>query len=940
MGSFTDQIPKFNPYIQQLPVEAMVAVGMEKQKRYDEGVQKIQTSIDNIAGLSVSKDVEKAYLQSKLNELGNNLKGFAAADFSNSQMVNSVTGMTNQLASDPYIQTAVNSSAKRKKEIEFMEKAREKGELTPQNEAYFAKRDSAWANNTELGQSYNAKYNPYFDWKKFTKETFDALKIDELSSDKIFELDANGNPKIDKATGKPILSQYMTTLKEEGYKPERLQAAITQIFSDPRVNQQLSIDGEYSYRGVSEENMIQMATRQTNVLKNSLEDDLDELSLQLNISPNDPEVLQAIKKRQDAIASLPELLKTQAQEIVDNPDGARANLYKEKTKLDYTTMFNFSKKSEEIKRSPAFDVQFELQKETNRRSEWGQEFQFKKEQAAIQNAQKSEELRLKGIETSSKSDKNKTGGYAFVPGTESTEYDEVAVFENNYQSSKSQFENTNVELVWQARFASGDETKINANNQKLTNLTNSLIANGTPPEMAEFEAKKSLIAGAAKASGKEYNTYMSELTTRAEQMYNDPKNKTTFSKNNPNASRYFETFQNSKANFEGTKRQYDDVNKQSIDDFLSKMDSIPVTEKQIRVGDKLMTLTKQDRDDLALIAKLESKSLASEIYGTDQYEAFAQAAKTARNNMIARGKGELIDAFLNNFVEDKKNRTINTGPYNPLTQRRKGSNEEYAKYLKTAGIFDGVYKAYDAINDETFAESMKNRAGIIRRISQKDPNMVASILPSDKVDATSIKTAYSNLVRVATFYKTNENLSTGNNMDDFISGVLNSKPEDSSKYQIGIENTGAGPRAYLMDLDNNKLYITNTESKEIFKVDVDTMYEPSQIKAIKSTITNNQGKSIKSDLGNTSTYRSPAIMNTKDFPGLAGMNNYDAKVHFEYNYSTGEYFPYVYIRSGNVEHVEPMEGNTSLNYLISQGLPSLISGPAIDELLILRGKKK
>ena len=45
MASFTDNIPQFNPYVQQLPVEAMVSVGMEKQRRYDEGLQKIQSNI-------------------------------------------------------------------------------------------------------------------------------------------------------------------------------------------------------------------------------------------------------------------------------------------------------------------------------------------------------------------------------------------------------------------------------------------------------------------------------------------------------------------------------------------------------------------------------------------------------------------------------------------------------------------------------------------------------------------------------------------------------------------------------------------------------------------------------------------------------------------------------------------------------------------------------
>ena len=100
MASFTDSIPQFNPYVQQLPVEAMVQVGMQKQKQYDEGIQKIQTNIDNIAGLEVTRDVDKAYLQSKLNQLGNDLTTVAAGDFYNFQLVNSVNEMTNQIVRD------------------------------------------------------------------------------------------------------------------------------------------------------------------------------------------------------------------------------------------------------------------------------------------------------------------------------------------------------------------------------------------------------------------------------------------------------------------------------------------------------------------------------------------------------------------------------------------------------------------------------------------------------------------------------------------------------------------------------------------------------------------------------------------------------------------------------------------------------------------------
>ena len=61
MASFTDAITQFNPYVAQLPVEAMKEVGMYKQAKYEEGVQKIQGEIDKISGLDVVRDIDKQY---------------------------------------------------------------------------------------------------------------------------------------------------------------------------------------------------------------------------------------------------------------------------------------------------------------------------------------------------------------------------------------------------------------------------------------------------------------------------------------------------------------------------------------------------------------------------------------------------------------------------------------------------------------------------------------------------------------------------------------------------------------------------------------------------------------------------------------------------------------------------------------------------------------
>ena len=128
MASFTDQqLTPFTPYVAQLPVQSMVQVGMQKQAQYDQGVQKIQTQIDNVAGMDIANDVQKKYLQSKLDELGGKLKTVAAGDFSNQQLVNSVGGMATSIVKDPTIQNAVYSTQRAKTELETGEAAYKAG---------------------------------------------------------------------------------------------------------------------------------------------------------------------------------------------------------------------------------------------------------------------------------------------------------------------------------------------------------------------------------------------------------------------------------------------------------------------------------------------------------------------------------------------------------------------------------------------------------------------------------------------------------------------------------------------------------------------------------------------------------------------------------------------------------------------------------------------
>lgn len=243
MASFTDIIPQFNPYVQQLPVEAMVQVGMEKQKRYDEGIQKIQTQIDNIAGLDVIRDVDKAYLQSKLNELGNNLKSVAAGDFSNFQLVNSVGGMANQIIKDPNIVSALSSTKAYRKGLEDMAALTKEGKGSASRDWDFKSKASKWLNSSDLGETFSATYKPYTNYKKNSLEVLKGLTKNKNITEDAFDFDSKGNMIIKDA----ILRKEMA-----GISPEQIQQALL-VGLTPDDWEQMSVDGRYNYANVDDQ---------------------------------------------------------------------------------------------------------------------------------------------------------------------------------------------------------------------------------------------------------------------------------------------------------------------------------------------------------------------------------------------------------------------------------------------------------------------------------------------------------------------------------------------------------------------------------------------------------------------------------------------------------------------------------------------------------------
>jgi hypothetical protein len=275
MASFTDAISTFNPYVSQLPVDAMVKVGMYKQQKYDEGVQKIQGYIDNIAGLDVAKGPQKEYLQSKLNELGSNLKNVAAGDFSNQQVVNSVAGMATQLIKDPIIRNAVSSTQRLRQGQEELEEARKAGKSDKNNEDMFADEANRWLNDGSLDSSFRGRYTPYTDITKLVKEGLVGAGLSGDIAEQMFITEPGTNkprmyyetvknPKTGKNERVAVGYKYadIKTVEKISSNKEAVYAVLDNVMNRGDVKEQLRIDGWATYRNTDPDLLLEPLKRE------------------------------------------------------------------------------------------------------------------------------------------------------------------------------------------------------------------------------------------------------------------------------------------------------------------------------------------------------------------------------------------------------------------------------------------------------------------------------------------------------------------------------------------------------------------------------------------------------------------------------------------------------------------------------------------------------
>lgn len=348
MASFTDkQIPTFNPYVQQLPVQAMVEVGMQKQKQYDEGVQKIQTQINNVAGLDFYKDVDKTYLQSKLNALGNNLRGVAGGDFSNSQLVTSVGGMVSQIGKDSFIQNGVSSTAKLRKQLTEMDRYKKEGKSDKNNEQFFYEKfvnpylNSGLTDDRGAPIAFSGEYSPYVNITEEIQKQVKDAGIESSILEQMFQTDTQGNIKFNPATGEALPARTMTHV-EESSNAKAVQAIINNVLKQGNVQNQIHIDAWANTKNVPVESILSVFATKYEGVFSEIDQSLGQLNTLLTgkTTPEQKLALEAQKKKlSDERITYEKQYTDLAELATKSPDAFKESYYRTNFQNSLVTQF-------------------------------------------------------------------------------------------------------------------------------------------------------------------------------------------------------------------------------------------------------------------------------------------------------------------------------------------------------------------------------------------------------------------------------------------------------------------------------------------------------------------------------------------------------------------------------------------------------------------------
>lgn len=356
MASFTDDVQRFNPYVQQVPVDAYNRAELYRQGKYDAGVQAVQSYVDQTTGLDVDPKY-KDYLQNSVNSLQDQVRKVGKADFSDMQLVNQIGGAASKIVGDSTVQAGIQSAANLKNQQTARAQAQKEGKSSVENDAYLDDQYAAWRQDPDLKNPFSGKYVQYTDLNKKWLEVVKSLHADDRLNDIPFETFQKPDGTVGVNYNK--MSDVMMKLGISGLESSKIQNAISATMT-PGDLQQLAISAKYAFRGYTPDDMVKASDSkyQSNVkdITSKLADAQKELPTLVGNTARSKYLNDIINDYKNQLDPVKGSLAMQHQNDVDaiknDPDGAKTQLYKNGFMSEFSNAFSWKKDTTEYTKSP------------------------------------------------------------------------------------------------------------------------------------------------------------------------------------------------------------------------------------------------------------------------------------------------------------------------------------------------------------------------------------------------------------------------------------------------------------------------------------------------------------------------------------------------------------------------------------------------------------
>lgn len=283
IASFTDSpIVPLAPYRPSVDLNIMNTALQYKQQHYDANVQKIQSTVDNVAGLDIYRPVDKQYLQDRVGELTSKLNEIGGSDFSSATVVDQAVGMAAPLYKDQNIINAVTSTSAIKKLIGDQKQLKNKHpELySAQNEWWDSREVQKYLASGKVGDTYNGgtEATQYYDWHKPIDEVLDKME-----------------PGVDYTINSDGKFQYFIN-KTKITLPSDVEDTVNRIIDgDPRIQNQMKIDAQYTYKDYDAPSLKKHINTYYDAQINQHQALIDEYNAKLDTDPTNKEAQEKMK---------------------------------------------------------------------------------------------------------------------------------------------------------------------------------------------------------------------------------------------------------------------------------------------------------------------------------------------------------------------------------------------------------------------------------------------------------------------------------------------------------------------------------------------------------------------------------------------------------------------------------------------------------------------